>query len=104
MTTTFKCSSCGAPLTYENDGAPTVRCPYCSNTVIVPEEVVRASQQPGAAASQVPAENPAPDPADLFKNPASRADLREKLHEMRHEAREERHEIRREARRLRRDE
>jgi hypothetical protein len=91
-------------LIYENDGAPSVRCPYCSNTVIVPAELVRApvAADEGAPA---PAEPPAPatDAADLFKNPASRAELREKLRAMRHEAREERREVRRGNRPLRRD-
>ena len=38
MTRTFECPACGAPLDY--DGVhPTQRCPYCNNSVIVPEEL-----------------------------------------------------------------
>ena len=38
MTRTFECPACGAPLDY--DGVrPTLRCPYCNNSVIVPEEL-----------------------------------------------------------------
>src|SRR3712207_3481678 len=38
MTQPFKCPSCGAPLSFENPGA-SVRCHFCGNTVIVPEEL-----------------------------------------------------------------
>jgi streptogramin lyase/DNA-directed RNA polymerase subunit RPC12/RpoP len=38
MTQSFKCPSCGAPLSFNNAGA-TVHCPFCSNSVIVPEEL-----------------------------------------------------------------
>lgn len=38
MTQAFKCPSCGAPLSFENAGAM-VRCPFCENSVIVPEEM-----------------------------------------------------------------
>lgn len=44
---TFNCPSCNAPLDAEGD-APTMRCPFCNNTVIVPEEL-RATK--GAAES-----------------------------------------------------
>jgi DNA-directed RNA polymerase subunit RPC12/RpoP len=38
MGKTFECPTCGAPLDY--DGAKTTqRCPYCNNSVIVPEEL-----------------------------------------------------------------
>lgn len=38
MTQPFTCPSCGAPLSLENAGA-TVRCPFCENSIIVPEEM-----------------------------------------------------------------
>lgn len=34
----FKCPSCGGPLEYDGH-AITVRCPFCTNSVIVPEEL-----------------------------------------------------------------
>ncbi len=36
MPGTFNCPSCGAPLDYPGSG-DTIRCPYCNNSVIVPE-------------------------------------------------------------------
>ncbi len=38
MTKPFKCPSCGGPLTYEG-GDVTIRCEFCSSSVIVPEEL-----------------------------------------------------------------
>lgn len=38
MTQPFKCPSCGAPLSLESAGA-TLRCPFCGNSVIVPENL-----------------------------------------------------------------
>lgn len=38
MTEAFQCPSCGAPLGLENAGA-TTRCPFCGNSVVVPEEI-----------------------------------------------------------------
>lgn len=40
----FKCPSCGGPLEYDG-GAITVRCPFCTNTAIVPEELRPARGQ-----------------------------------------------------------
>jgi hypothetical protein len=37
MPETFNCPTCGAPLDYQNNGETTVRCPFCNNSVIVPE-------------------------------------------------------------------
>jgi streptogramin lyase len=34
----FKCPSCGGPLDYDG-GNITIRCPFCTNSVIVPEEL-----------------------------------------------------------------
>lgn len=39
MAQVFSCPSCGAPLDYEGAGEPTLRCPYCSNSVVVPSEM-----------------------------------------------------------------
>lgn len=36
MADIFTCPSCGAPIQYDGDGA-TVRCPFCSQIIIVPE-------------------------------------------------------------------
>lgn len=38
MTQSLKCSSCGAPLSFENAGA-TIRCPFCGNSTLAPEEI-----------------------------------------------------------------
>ncbi len=47
MSIPFKCTSCGGPLEYEAGGALTVRCPFCGNSIIVPEELrPRAAAQP----------------------------------------------------------
>ncbi len=35
----FACTNCGAALDYAGGDAPTVRCPYCGTTVIVPPEL-----------------------------------------------------------------
>jgi DNA-directed RNA polymerase subunit RPC12/RpoP len=42
MTQSFKCPSCGGPLEYDG-GEATVRCDFCSNQVVVPEELRAAS-------------------------------------------------------------
>src|ERR1044071_379701 len=38
MSQPFKCTSCGGPLEYDGH-ASTVRCPFCGNSIIVPEEL-----------------------------------------------------------------
>jgi hypothetical protein len=45
MTQPFKCPSCGAPLSLEMAGA-TIRCHFCGNSLIVPEELRPGSAQP----------------------------------------------------------
>ena len=35
----FACTNCGASLDYDGKGEPTVHCPYCGTTVIVPAEL-----------------------------------------------------------------
>ena len=47
----FHCPTCGAPLDAPQS-AETVRCPYCHNTVIVPESMSDADQGIGAAYAQ----------------------------------------------------
>ncbi|HEX7593230.1 MAG TPA: hypothetical protein VF429_03590, partial [Anaerolineae bacterium] len=41
----FACTNCGAALDYTSGGAPTVRCPYCGTTVIVPPELRDAEHE-----------------------------------------------------------
>jgi DNA-directed RNA polymerase subunit RPC12/RpoP len=54
MTQPFKCPSCGGPLEYDG-GDITVRCHYCTNHVIVPEEL-RAAPVFNAASLPLPAQ------------------------------------------------
>ncbi len=57
MPTTFKCPMCAAPLDLSSGfSGVTVRCPYCENTVILPEELrdagnvnINAGQSAGAS-------------------------------------------------------
>jgi streptogramin lyase/DNA-directed RNA polymerase subunit RPC12/RpoP len=39
MPTSFKCPTCAAPLDVQPGAGVTMRCPYCENTVILPEEL-----------------------------------------------------------------
>src|SRR5918911_5438212 len=39
MIQTFACPSCGGPLEYTGGHDKTIRCPFCSNSVIVPKEL-----------------------------------------------------------------
>jgi hypothetical protein len=56
MTQAFKCQSCGAPLNAENVTSAMIQCPFCSNSVIVPEEL-RVRNAP-----------PQTRPPDVFNN------------------------------------
>lgn len=100
MSATFKCPSCGGPLDYDDSAALTVRCPFCSNSVIVPEEL--RSPWPAAAATPRPApEPPAPPAPTPLTTPEA---MRTQLKEARRAAREQRRDLRyklREARRQR---
>ena len=90
MTQTFKCPNCGGPLEYEETGELTVRCPFCSNTVIVPEEL-RPAKKPAEnqpSKSAPPTEKPAETSTGL-------ATLLGQLMSNRRAAREERRAIRR---------
>lgn len=42
MSQSFHCPSCGGPLDFDNRESPTMRCPYCRSSVIIPESL-RAS-------------------------------------------------------------
>ena len=35
----FNCPNCGAPIEYNGEDSPTVRCPFCSTSVVVPAEL-----------------------------------------------------------------
>lgn len=52
MAQPFKCPSCGGPLDYDGVNVM-VRCPFCTNSVIVPEEL-RAARPAHVNASSVP--------------------------------------------------
>ena len=39
MPQTFDCPACGAPLDYQAGSAATIHCPYCNNSVIVPDSL-----------------------------------------------------------------
>jgi ribosomal protein L7/L12 len=53
MAEIFNCPTCGGPLEYTGEQGPTVRCRYCFNTVIVPEELRRSQQPEGSVSDQV---------------------------------------------------
>lgn len=36
MSQTFHCPSCGGPLDFDGGNAPTLRCPYCRSSAIIP--------------------------------------------------------------------
>ncbi len=51
MIQTLKCPSCAAPLEYEQDSeSRTIRCPFCNNTMFVPDEL-REGVRPRAFSS-----------------------------------------------------
>ena len=75
MAKTFNCPNCGAPLDYKETGELTLRCPFCNNSVIVPEEL-RTSQPAEMSPAMTP--DPSTEPAapanavlDRLKNLAS---------------------------------
>ena len=54
MIHTLKCPSCAAPVDFnDDDAAPTFRCHFCNNTVVVPESMRRAAGPPPAEQVQV---------------------------------------------------
>jgi LSD1 subclass zinc finger protein len=50
MSKTLNCPACGGPLEYARDAEITIRCPYCHNTVIVPDDL-RGSLRAGGKAT-----------------------------------------------------
>ncbi len=64
----FQCPTCGGPLDDPGQGA-TMRCPYCSTSFLVPQELIAArstmtagaASQPGSAAAGNSAAAPTPD-------------------------------------------
>ena len=90
MTKTFKCPNCGATLEYTEGGELTVRCSFCANTVIVPEEL-RPPKNP--MEDQPPAG--APQPKQPSETSTGLATLLGQLMSNRRAAREERRSIRR---------
>jgi DNA-binding beta-propeller fold protein YncE len=51
MIHTLKCPACSAPLDYDDDnGGPTCVCPFCANTVVVPESL-RPRREPQVVVS-----------------------------------------------------
>jgi uncharacterized Zn finger protein (UPF0148 family) len=102
MTTSFHCTHCGAPLKYEGGPQLTVQCTFCSSTMVVPEELVRAWQAAHPVATPTsPSSTPQAAVIDTGKL-LDRTALHEQLHDMREKAREERRTLRRQARQARR--
>jgi DNA-directed RNA polymerase subunit RPC12/RpoP len=60
-TKAFVCPTCGAPLDYRDIQEPTIRCPYCDTSVIVPEDLrVKKPQESTPTVSAVSRTLPAP--------------------------------------------
>jgi uncharacterized Zn finger protein (UPF0148 family) len=98
---TFNCPNCGAPLDYKETGELTLRCPFCSNSVIVPEEL---RTPPPAAMSPSAPDTPTDAVMDRLKNLASTATSARQLRQIaRAERRIERRQARDDAHRQRRD-
>jgi len=51
MAETFNCPACGGPLVFDREAGITVRCPYCHNSVIVPDELRSGLQLEGVASA-----------------------------------------------------
>ena len=49
----LRCPNCGAPLEYEGSDEPTIACPYCHTTVIVPQDL-RTRSGPGQPSNAGP--------------------------------------------------
>jgi hypothetical protein len=48
MASIFNCPGCGAPLDYSGSG-DTMRCPYCHNNVIIPDDLRHPAAAPQTA-------------------------------------------------------
>jgi hypothetical protein len=102
MSKTFKCPSCGGPLDYAGGEALTVRCPFCSNSVIVPPELRSQQAAPpasGPLADSVPPDPSAPAPAAPSADPAL---IKTQIRDLRHAEREKRRALRLQLREARR--
>jgi hypothetical protein len=103
MSKTFKCPSCGGPLDYAGGEALTVRCPFCSNSVIVPPELRSEQAAPPPArvppADSAPPDPPAPAPA---VPPADPALIKTQISDLRYAEREKRRALRQQLREARR--
>jgi ribosomal protein L7/L12 len=51
MAATFNCPACGGPLVFAREAEITIRCPYCHNTVIVPDELRRGLRLEGVGSA-----------------------------------------------------
>ena len=62
MSRSFNCPNCGGPIDYKEEGELTVRCPFCNNSVIVPEELRTPKQvvAPPAETTQPSTTPPSP--------------------------------------------
>jgi uncharacterized Zn finger protein (UPF0148 family) len=97
MNKTFECPNCGAPLDYTESVTLTVRCPFCNNSVIVPEELrppAPESVQATEDASQAATQPVDPVLAQLQELASSEVDP----HQLKHISRIERRIVRRQER------
>ena len=53
MSQTFSCPKCAAPLDYDGGNDFTIRCPFCDNSVIVPEELRGPADVPSGHAKEL---------------------------------------------------
>jgi len=61
-TQSFNCPNCGAPLEYHDGDPSTIRCPFCSTSVIVPQEL-RPAQPPAELVFSFPVDSTPRTPA-----------------------------------------
>ena len=52
MAATFNCPACGGPLVFAREAEITIRCPYCHNTVIIPDELRRGLRLDGVVSAE----------------------------------------------------
>ena len=69
MAQTFNCPQCGGPLNFKGGSDPTITCPYCHNSVIVPTELRTSApaHSQGEAVWLSDLASRSPDLADLAK-------------------------------------
>lgn len=68
MSQTFNCPNCNAPLDYPGSGSPTIRCPYCQSSVVVPEELRGGASQPEELPLAPDEQQPTTSPMDIAAN------------------------------------